>query len=144
MGQQTATPPRPTVKTKRVVPAATLKKKATRLHSQYVRARAGHRCERCGRTDRQMQCAHIVSRQYTATRCDPANAWCLCATCHRYLTVNPHEHCLYAVSTRGQAGYDALIAAAYAGRGRVARREFWLEQVDLLEAALADLEGAQP
>lgn len=53
--------------------------KATRLHAEIVRARGA--CERCGSTQ-SLQCAHIESRRFVATRTDLANAWCLCAGCH--------------------------------------------------------------
>lgn len=128
--------PKGKTKPKRGQSAASLKKKATVLHSMVVRARAGYRCEFCGRTDGQMQAAHIVGRRYTATRCDPDNAWCLDSSCHRRLTENPHEHVAFAVKTRGEAGYRQLIDKAYAGRGLVMGAAFWRERVDSLQAEL--------
>jgi 5-methylcytosine-specific restriction endonuclease McrA len=124
---------------KRGQSAASLKRKATTLHSMVVRARAGYACERCGTVDGQLQCAHIVSRRYTATRCDPFNAWCLCAACHRRLTEHPDEHVQFAYATRGEAGYAALRACAYAGRGQVMSAAFWRQQVDSLSAELTRL-----
>lgn len=124
---------------KRGQSAASLKRKATTLHSMVVRARAGYACERCGTTTGQLQCAHIVSRRFTATRCDPEAAWCLCASDHRFLTENPHEHVAFAVATRGEDGYRRLIDKAYAGRGLVMNAAFWRERVDTLSAELARL-----
>lgn len=124
---------------KRGQSAASLKRKATTLHSMVVRARAGYACERCGTTTGQLQCAHIVSRRYTATRVDPYNAWCLCATCHRRLTEHPDEHVQFAYATRGEIGYAALRSCAYAGRGTVANATFWRTAVDTLSAELARL-----
>ena len=121
---------------KRGQSAASLKKKATTLHSMVVRARAGYRCERCGTTDGQLQCAHIVSRRYTATRVDPFNAWCLCASCHRRLTEHPDEHVQFAYATRGEHGYASLRACAYAGRGVVMNAAFWSGQIAILQAEL--------
>lgn len=113
-----------------------LKEQATILHSMVVRARAGYRCERCGKTSGQMQCAHIFSRRYTMTRTDEANAWCLCATCHRYLTENPLEHIEYAYATIGQARFLMLRDKAYAGIGNKSTVEFWQGEVGRLEVAL--------
>lgn len=135
MGRQ-VTPIPKKAKPKRGHTAASLKRKATTLHSMVVRARAGYRCERCGTTDGQLQCAHIVSRRYTATRCDPFNAWCLCASCHRRLTEHPDEHVQFAYATRGEIGYQSLRACAYAGRGAVMNASFWRERVDALQAEL--------
>lgn len=87
------------------------KGKATRLHAELVRARG--RCERCGSVDG-LQCAHIVSRRFSATRTDLTNAWCLCAKCHRRLTDWPHEHVAFAHQTHGEAGFRALCDRAQA------------------------------
>lgn len=131
--------PIPKKPAKRGQTAASLKRKATTLHSMVVRARAGYRCERCGTTQGQLQCAHIVSRRFTATRCDPNAAWCLCASDHRFLTENPHEHVAFAVATRGEDGYRALIDKAYAGRGLVMSAAFWRERVEALQQELERL-----
>jgi hypothetical protein len=57
------------------------KGKATRLHSKIIRMKGF--CEICGADDpRRLQCAHIISRQYDATRVDLRNCLCLCARCH--------------------------------------------------------------
>ena len=115
-----------------------LKEQATILHSMVVRARAGYRCERCGKTSGQMQCAHIFSRRYATTRTDEANAWCLCASCHRYLTENPFEHCEFGARTRGVEGFQQLKLKAYAGIGKKLAVEFWQAEVDRLTASLKE------
>lgn len=81
------------------------KAKATRLHSQVVRARGA--CERCGST-KNLQAAHIVSRRFSHTRCLPENAWCLCARCHWALTNDPLAHVEFAYATIGEAKYREL------------------------------------
>lgn len=136
MSRQVTPLPKGRTKPKRGQSAASLKKKATTLHSMVVRARAGYRCEFCGTTEARMECAHIIPRRYTATRCDPQAAWCLCSAHHRFLTENPHEHVAFAVKTRGEAGYRELIDKAYAGRGLVMGAAFWRERVDTLQAEL--------
>jgi len=65
------------------------KEKATALHSRLVRARG--RCEHCGAASEPLECAHIVSRRYSATRCDLDNGVCLCGPCHSHFTAHPDE-----------------------------------------------------
>lgn len=62
-----------------------------RLFSQYVRARAGWRCERCGaQPARQgLHCSHIFSRRHKGIRWHPSNAVAHCYGCHSYLGGNP-------------------------------------------------------
>ena len=91
------------------------KKECDRLFSLIVRA--PRKCERCGKTDARFECAHIIGRRYTATRCMVENAWCLCSADHRFLTENPHEHVAFAVQTRGEDGYRELQRIAYEGVG---------------------------
>lgn len=110
------------------------KGKADRLFSQLVRARGA--CERCGETDyTKLQCAHIVSRRYSATRCDPINSWVLCAKCHMHLTVEPYEHVAFAIATRGEDGYRRLRERAISGA-----KVDWEGVVRNLTAQLKELE----
>lgn len=46
------------------------------------------KCERCGKRDR-LQCAHIISRTYMATRYDKENALSLCSGCHLWWHKEP-------------------------------------------------------
>lgn len=46
------------------------------------RIRSIGRCERCGKTDGKLECAHIVSRRNRTLRWDENNALCLCVTDH--------------------------------------------------------------
>ena len=55
-----------------------------------------------------LQCAHVVSRSYSHTRCDTRNAVCLCAGCHRHFTNNPVEWGRWVDSTLGAGHYDAV------------------------------------
>jgi len=58
-----------------------------RLFSQYIRQRDEH-CLNCG-TNRNLQCAHILGRRFSAIRCDPDNAVTLCLECHHFFDSNP-------------------------------------------------------
>lgn len=64
------------------------KGKATKLHAEIIRSHG--KCENCGGTNF-VQCAHIISRRYSATRTKLNNAFALCAKCHRYYTDHPKE-----------------------------------------------------
>lgn len=75
------------------------------LFSKIIRSK-GY-CEGCGSTQN-LQTAHIVSRRYSATRCDLANAYCACATCHRRWTDWPVEFAEFIDRTIGRVAYDEL------------------------------------
>jgi len=78
-----------------------------KLFSQYVRARAGWRCECCGQTQPPLDCAHIVSRRHRNTRWDEANAICLCRACHMFFEEHPHD---WTDWTRSNLGTDHVEA----------------------------------
>ena len=132
------TPNFKTPKRARRVTASTLKARATRLHSQYVRLRDG-RCVRCGRTDN-LQCAHVFSRRYTATRTAELNAVALCASCHLYLTQNPLEHVTFFRRYLGDDTFFMLRDLAYAGVGTVTKAEFWQQEIDRLNSLIRGLQ----
>lgn len=70
------------------------KKACDLTFSKIVRARGF--CEKCGNTSN-LQCAHIISRRFSNTRCVAANALCLCAGCHHYFTDHPVEWGMFVV-----------------------------------------------
>ena len=107
------------------------KGKATRLHSLVVRSRGS--CERCG-SGNGLQCAHIISRRYSATRTDEVNAWCLCAGCHMRLTQHPYEHMEFVAQTIGMDRFDVLRAKAEAGVKT--NDAFWQGEVERLTGLL--------
>ena len=111
------------------------KGKATKLHAELVRSRG--RCERCGSTW-QLQCAHIISRRYSATRTDERNAWCLCATCHLFLGGHEFEHVEFALATIGAEVYAELRAKAY-DNPRPWKQSMWEAEVVRLTALLAEV-----
>lgn len=112
-----------------------LKAKATKLHSQVVRSRGV--CQRCGETTySKLQCAHIVPRRYSVTRCDPRAAWCLCAGCHLRTTEWASEHMALVERTIGAAAYEAMRAAAE--RGVKANDAYWQGWIDTLTPMLEE------
>lgn len=93
------------------------KGKATKLHSLVVRSRGV--CERCGeRRYEKLTTAHIVRRDYTATRTDETASWCLCYSCHRFTEDFADEFLALVDATIGRARYNELKALARAGMKR--------------------------
>ena len=84
-----------------------------RLFSQYIRLRAKHTCQRCGKVypskSQGLHCAHIFSRGKLSVRYDPSNALALCYGCHRYSDQNK-ETVLYPlyISKYGQQPFELL------------------------------------
>jgi hypothetical protein len=102
-----------------------------RLFSQIVRSLGF--CENCGKSHNevQLQCAHWISRRYSNTRCDPENAFCLCARCHRWFTDHPTEFGRWATNMRGEATYQRLLEAS-----REPAKVDWSQQREVLQQML--------
>jgi hypothetical protein len=102
------------------------KDKATKLHAELVRARGS--CERCGTTEN-LQCAHIISRRYSQTRCRLDNAFCLCAGCHMRFTEWPLEFARFVQNQIGINGYMELKSISHR-TGKVD----WVAQLEFLRS----------
>lgn len=98
------------------------------LFSKYIRS-IGY-CENCFRkaNEVQLQCAHICSRRYSATRTLLANAFCLCAGCHRRFTDLPREFSRFISDTWAGELYDEVHALAI-----VPTKVNWIEQLEYLK-----------
>lgn len=71
-------------------PTATdYKRWCDQLFSLIIRSRG--RCERCG-TTMNLQCSHVVSRRYLATRWAEDGAICACRGCHHWQHMRPLEN----------------------------------------------------
>ena len=105
--------------------------KATMLHSQVVRQRGC--CQNCGGTSN-LQAAHIVPRRYAATRCDPANAFCLDARCHMRFTEHADEWMAFVDLMIGRAEFDRLKRKAE--DGVKANDAYWQGWIDQLQGML--------
>lgn len=68
-------------------------------------------CYRCG-SRAHIQCAHIVSRSYVATRWDFDNALPLCRACHVFFTYRPIEWKQWVNETFGNKRYEEMEARA--------------------------------
>lgn len=110
-----------------------LKGRATRLHSLVVRSRGA--CENCGERDySKLQCAHVISRRYNATRTDEAAAFCLCWKCHHHFTGWPLEFAAFVEKKLGADTYEQMKAKAQAGVK--ANDAFWKAECDRLSTLL--------
>ncbi len=101
------------------------KGKCDALFSKIVRS-IGY-CERCRSTD-YLQTSHIVSRVFSATRCDLRNAQCLCAACHRYFTLWPREFSKWITESIGSEVYEELRDQA-----KVVTKLNWDEEYERLK-----------
>lgn len=86
------------------------KAKADKLFSLIVRSRG--ECQDCGRTEN-LQCAHIISRRFSNTRCDEKNAFCLCAKCHHFFTDHPVAFGIWVEEQIGRQCYWLLQLQAH-------------------------------
>ncbi len=87
------------------------------LFSLYIRARAGWKCERCGKFypegERQgLDCSHFVGRAHKGTRWAEDNAAAHCRGCHQHLGANPILFVDWILNYMGGQRYAALRARA--------------------------------
>lgn len=123
-----------------------LKAKATVLHSKVVRAR-GY-CLACSlgwepmpKSQTRLECAHIIARNYAATRTDESNAYCLCASHHARFTHWGVEWFRFIEATIGMEEYERLRVKAEFNR-RVWKDADWQAEIDRLSVLLKEAEEA--
>lgn len=115
------------------------KKGADRYFSQFIRSRGS--CQRCGQRfdPSELQCAHIIRRRYSRTRCEQDNAWALDAKCHLRVDTDPAAFMELVDSTIGRERYEELYALAHDTTAPLPHwpdvRDQWRE---LLKAVRAD------
>lgn len=111
------------------------KAKADKLFSEIIRT-IGY-CENCGKTE-WLQCAHINSRRFNATRVDIRNAFCLCASCHRFYTDYPREFSHFITDTWAADYYDQMFHDS-----RTGTKVNWDDELDNLKAIKAELDSGK-
>jgi len=84
------------------------------LMSNYIRARAGWKCERCGNMPdrRGLHCHHYHRRRKQSVRYDPDNCLSLCLGCHQFFGENRNEEEAFMLRKLGQRGLDMLNSRA--------------------------------
>ncbi len=92
------------------------KAEADRRFSLFIRARDGE-CRI--RTEKPcvgpLQCCHLLSRRFGATRFDPANAVAGCAGHHAYWTANPDRWAAFLEGFVGGIKFDVMRDRAFGG-----------------------------
>lgn len=80
------------------------------IFSEYIRATAGWKCERCrNMPDRRgLHCHHFEKRRKKSTRWDEDNALSLCWGCHQYFQENRNEEVAFMICKLGQERFDML------------------------------------
>lgn len=91
-----------------------MRRECDRRFAVAVKTRDGWQCRACG-SPYKIQCAHVVSRRYHATRWLMANAVALCASCHMKYTNDPLGWDLFVEERLGIAAYQELKRIAMAG-----------------------------
>lgn len=91
-----------------------LRRECDKRFAVAVKRRDAWRCRACGSTDR-IQCAHVISRRYHATRFMLGNAMALCARCHMRWTHDPLGWDLFVEEKIGMAAYAELKRIAVLG-----------------------------
>ncbi len=71
-------------------------------------------CQRCLKSDGQLECSHIQSRRHKSLRHDTGNAKLLCFLCHRWWHENPLDAVKWLVSVIGEDRHDRLMLLANA------------------------------
>lgn len=105
------------------------KARADRLFSLAICSHG--RCENCQKSSGvQLQCAHIMSRRYSKTRCNLKNAFCLCAGCHIFFTANPVAFGQFVSETWANEYFEQIQALAYDVRGP---KTDWIERCEFLQ-----------
>ena len=95
-----------------------LRKECDKRFAIAVKQRDAWTCRACGSPFR-IQCAHIVSRRYHATRWLLGNAVALCAGCHMKYTHDPLAWDWWVEDRIGPAGYAELKRIARQGVAHV-------------------------
>ena len=114
------------------------KAKATKLHSELVRT-AGY-CESCGGSN-YLQCAHVISRRYSATRTLLNNAFALCAGCHRRFTDHPLEFARFVTTTPIRSVYDQMYELSQLNQKYP--KTFWTDRLAELRGIKAQLDSGE-
>lgn len=108
-----------------------VKNKADKLFSEVIRS-VGY-CEADGWDDikcsAQLQCMHIISRKFNATRCDLRNAFSGCAAHHRYFTDHPRQFSRFITSTWAQKYYDQMFQRSR--NSAIGKQVDWEERIAL-------------
>jgi len=88
-----------------------------KMFSQYIRWRAGHKCEYCGKSPQRLDCHHgVTHRRYLNTRFEHDNAICVCVGCHWFLHDFPRINMEFFTKRIGSDRIEQLEILARSGQ----------------------------
>lgn len=108
---------------------------ADKQFSDYIRSKAGWRCERClkqydSTCGPSLQCSHFWGRARENTRFDPENCSSLCFGCHNYFHAQPADHVEWMLEKLGKKAFDLLKLRAHTYRKKDDKLILmWLKQL---------------
>ena len=95
-------------------------RQSDKIFSQFIRTRAGWKCERCYKQYEPptsgLHCSHFWGSAKESTRFEPDNCAALCYGCHMHFTANPIEHTEYFKIRLGEKRFKTLTLQANATR----------------------------
>jgi hypothetical protein len=108
--------------------------RADREFSKFIINR-DKKCQRCNRSDRQLQNSHYWARQWYSTRFDPDNCITLCAWCHTFDKDNWEkdrlgEYMAFMINKLGVEGFQELKDKHYVPKKK---REAIIEVMNFLK-----------
>lgn len=108
------------------------KAKADKLFSEVIRSVGYCEAEHWDevRCSPQLQTMHIVSRKYSATRCDTRNAIAGCAAHHRYFTDHPRQFSRFITTSPVQPYYETVWRNSR--DSALGKKVDWNERVEFL------------
>lgn len=88
------------------------------LFSEFIRRRAGWRCEKCGANHtcnrEYLDCSHFHRRALKSTRFDPDNCSALCRGCHEYFDTHKADYAEWKMKRLGPERFCELNLRAQA------------------------------
>lgn len=86
--------------------------KTKKLYAQWVRQYG--LCEYTNQPTNVLNCAHILSRKFSRTHCDPRNTFCMSASQHTKFTQNPLDFAAWVLQSELGQYVDLMREKAYA------------------------------
>jgi len=104
------------------------------MFSDYVRIKAGWKCEVCKRDfstrKGSLHCSHFFGRRSKSVRWCEANCIAACVSCHRHFTENPNDYKSFMEKRLGVGAFESLVLKAKAVKKYTDEKivRLWLRQ----------------
>ena len=103
--------PKPSKKKKKLLPLASLRKKADKVFSKFIRNRDAvelqGRCCTCGQPGN--QAGHFIKRGHLSVRYHPQNVHLQCCRCNHFLDGNDSEYSRFIINKYGMDIFNWLL-----------------------------------